>query len=269
MTIPITCPPRLSSGPPEFPGLTAASNWMSPRSVLPSGVSTVRSRPEMTPERQRAEVAERVPHGVRLVAHLAAAAEHRRDDRLRGAVRDEHRDVVVGVGGDDPAVRPRAVDEGQPDRPRAVDHVERGQDRAARVDDHAGAESGAVRLSTTARAPRSGRARAGSAGRRAPRSPVPRAGPRSPCRRRRTRSLRRRPARPRAPTGRSPRGPRSPPRPPPRESPRSRSGGAGANGRPGGRLVGCGGRRLAGLCARRHPGHARAPDRCRFGEIIP
>ena len=51
---------------------------------------------------------------------------------------------LSGVGGDDLAVRPRAVDEGQPDRRRAVDHVERGQDRPTRVDDHPGAEPGAV-----------------------------------------------------------------------------------------------------------------------------
>src|SRR5262245_8996841 len=49
-TIRITGPPRLSSGPPELPGLTAASNWMRPRKVLPSFTSTDRSRPEMTPD---------------------------------------------------------------------------------------------------------------------------------------------------------------------------------------------------------------------------
>ena len=50
VTIPITCPPRLSSGPPELPGLTAASNWIRPCNVLPSFASVERSRPEMTPD---------------------------------------------------------------------------------------------------------------------------------------------------------------------------------------------------------------------------
>ena len=96
------------------------------------------------PGRQRADEAEGMPDGVRLVADLAGATEHRRDDRLGRALGHEHRDVVVGVGGDDLADRPCAVDEGQADRRRVVDHVKRGQDRTARVDDHPGAEPGPV-----------------------------------------------------------------------------------------------------------------------------
>src|SRR5206468_3589140 len=49
VTIPTTCARRLSNGPPELPGLTAASNWIRPCSVLPCGALTVRSRPETTP----------------------------------------------------------------------------------------------------------------------------------------------------------------------------------------------------------------------------
>jgi hypothetical protein len=48
-TIPATCPRSLISGPPELPGLTAASNWMSPAmSPARCRVST-RSRAETTP----------------------------------------------------------------------------------------------------------------------------------------------------------------------------------------------------------------------------
>ncbi len=47
-TMPTTTPPASSSGPPELPGLTDASNWMSPENV-PSAVRAVRSRPETTP----------------------------------------------------------------------------------------------------------------------------------------------------------------------------------------------------------------------------
>ena len=47
-TMPITRPWASSSGPPELPGLTDASNWMSPENV-PWSVSAVRSRPDMTP----------------------------------------------------------------------------------------------------------------------------------------------------------------------------------------------------------------------------
>ena len=48
--MPTTWPSRLSSGPPELPGLTAASNWIRPLSVWPVfGTVNERSRPETTP----------------------------------------------------------------------------------------------------------------------------------------------------------------------------------------------------------------------------
>ena len=49
-TIPITWPSRLTSGPPELPGLTAASTWIRPwRSGPLLGSWKDRLRPEMTP----------------------------------------------------------------------------------------------------------------------------------------------------------------------------------------------------------------------------
>src|SRR6266550_5200058 len=50
VTIPTTSPSRFTSGPPEDPGFTAASNWMSPASVRPDpGTCTLRFRPLITP----------------------------------------------------------------------------------------------------------------------------------------------------------------------------------------------------------------------------
>ena len=50
MTIPTTRPRRSNSGPPEFPGFTAASNWISSRrcSSLSDGANC-RSSPDTTP----------------------------------------------------------------------------------------------------------------------------------------------------------------------------------------------------------------------------
>src|SRR3954468_1623602 len=49
--MPITRPSRSSRGPPELPGLTAASIWMRPSMGLPPvGGLNDRSRPEMTPD---------------------------------------------------------------------------------------------------------------------------------------------------------------------------------------------------------------------------
>ena len=51
--MPTTSPRRLRSGPPEFPGLIAASVWSTPRIVseneAPSPAVMVRARPETTP----------------------------------------------------------------------------------------------------------------------------------------------------------------------------------------------------------------------------
>ena len=50
-TIPITWPSRLTSGPPELPGFTAASIWIRPPRRGPLfGSWKERFNPEMTPE---------------------------------------------------------------------------------------------------------------------------------------------------------------------------------------------------------------------------
>ena len=48
--IPITWPVASSSGPPELPGLIAASVWTTPEIVWPLGDWMSRSRAETTPE---------------------------------------------------------------------------------------------------------------------------------------------------------------------------------------------------------------------------
>ena len=51
VTMPTTWPSRLRSGPPEFPGLTAASIWISPcRTCELFGSWKDRPRPDTTPE---------------------------------------------------------------------------------------------------------------------------------------------------------------------------------------------------------------------------
>ena len=50
VTIPTTSPAALTSGPPELPGFTAASNWIRSRIVCtPPGARYWRSVPETTP----------------------------------------------------------------------------------------------------------------------------------------------------------------------------------------------------------------------------
>jgi hypothetical protein len=50
VTMPTTCPSIVTSGPPELPGLAAASNWIRLVSIfLPSGSRNSRFSPETTP----------------------------------------------------------------------------------------------------------------------------------------------------------------------------------------------------------------------------
>ena len=137
--MPTTCPARLSSGPPELPGLTAASNWMSPVRVCALGDRHRAVQPGHDAGAERVDQAERVPGGVHVVADLHAAAEHRRHDDARRLVGCEHGDVVVGLLGRDRRRRLRAVGERHLDRLGAVDDVPGGQDLAVGVDDDAGA----------------------------------------------------------------------------------------------------------------------------------
>ena len=138
-TMPATCPRSLISGPPELPGLTAASNWMSPEMSLGAraGQDPVQAGDD-TAGGGRGQ-AERVADRHHVVADREAAAEHRRHHRLRQLRRGQRGDVLLGVRAGDHGRRLGAVGVGDLDRVGAVDHVQRGEDGPVRVDDHAGA----------------------------------------------------------------------------------------------------------------------------------
>ena len=46
---PMTCPAESSSGPPELPGFSAASVWMAPEIVAPSGACRLRCSADTIP----------------------------------------------------------------------------------------------------------------------------------------------------------------------------------------------------------------------------
>ena len=143
-TIPMTRPYRSSSGPPEFPGLTAASIWMRPRRTGPpvSGWK-VRLQAGDDASAHRGVQAERVADDERLAADPDAAgvAEGRRDERIGRRLRLDDRDVVLRLTGHDDPSRGRPVGEGQLDGGRVGHDVEAGQDVAGVVDDDAGPEA--------------------------------------------------------------------------------------------------------------------------------
>ena len=87
VTMPTTCPARLSSGPPLLPGLTAASNWMSPDSVVPLPRSDARSVADTTPAVRLCGEAERVADGEDRVADRRRPRHHRGHHHLGQPVR--------------------------------------------------------------------------------------------------------------------------------------------------------------------------------------
>ena len=130
----------LSNGPPELPGLTAASNWIIPESVRPFAELESAVEPGDHPRGQRTDEAERVADGECLVADLRARAEHGRHDHRRQPARRQHGDVVGRVRRRDGCGRRGPVSEGDLDHGGALDDVKCGQDVALGVDDDPGAE---------------------------------------------------------------------------------------------------------------------------------
>ena len=96
VTMPTTWPALLSSGPPELPGLTAASNWMrcSSLRVALDGDRAVEGRHDAGGE--RVGEAERVAHGEDGRPDLHAAAEHGGHDGVGQPLRAQGRDVALG-----------------------------------------------------------------------------------------------------------------------------------------------------------------------------
>ena len=140
--MPITSPSGVISGPPELPGLAAASNWMRLVSIrLPSAFWYSRPSPEITP----AETDGPMPNGKPTATtgspgrspavERSVAAHEVVGDRFRL----QHREIVLGLRADHDGVGLQAVVEHDLDRFRAVHHVQVGEDDAGVDDHHAGA----------------------------------------------------------------------------------------------------------------------------------
>ena len=102
--MPTTSPSIVTSGPPELPGLTAASNWMrlvSARSPPRDRYS--RRRPETTPGRRRRPDAEREADRDDLVARreIGGRAQRRRRQVVGNCLGLKHGEIVLGSHADD------------------------------------------------------------------------------------------------------------------------------------------------------------------------
>ena len=114
--MPITWPREFRSGPPELPGLIAASVWMIPLIIRPFLARSERSRLLTIPDGQRPLQAERVAQRQDLLPdqHARRIAERHRDELVRRDLDLEHGHIVGGVGADDLGRVGRAVEERRP-----------------------------------------------------------------------------------------------------------------------------------------------------------
>ena len=174
---PITRPSPSTSGPPELPGLIAASVWIAPEMLkLVSDCDRAVDRGDHA-DRERLLLAERGADRRHRLADLdaRALAERQRAQLEALGVDLEQRDVRVRVGADDLGLDLVAVGELDVDLLRAPDrlalaggdHVGVGGDLALAVEHEAGAHPAAALARRARRRPRTARRRSP---RRAPRS---------------------------------------------------------------------------------------------------
>ncbi len=139
-TMPITWPSRLSSGPPELPGLTAASIWIKPVQILPAAggfEGTVEAGNDAGAH--RAVQTEGIADHVSLIPdlHGVQVAQSGGHELRRGLVCAQDGDVILRLRGGHLGGGLGAIREGQLDAGRVGDDVQGGEDVAAIVDDNA------------------------------------------------------------------------------------------------------------------------------------
>ena len=141
VTIPTTWPSRLTSGPPELPGLTAASTWIRPlmtgAAVRASG-TTGRGRTRRP--RSSSRTARTGCRRCRRRCRSASSSGCRASPRRRSAGRDRAGASAMSSSGCREATIASAVEPSGKvtfDGRCVPDDVERGEDRSLVVDDHA------------------------------------------------------------------------------------------------------------------------------------
>ena len=142
--MPTTSPSIVTSGPPELPGLAAASNWIRLVSVC---CAFGRAELALQARDDAGRADGPMPNG-KPTAITSSPGAGRRCERIVAACRSsgmrlraQHREVVLGLGADDRRLGLVAVGEGDLDALGAGDDVQVGQDGAVVDDDDAGADA--------------------------------------------------------------------------------------------------------------------------------
>ena len=140
--MPITSPREDTSGPPELPGLSAASVWITSSISRPLRARNERPSAEMTP----AVTVDSKPSGLPMAttswprrSFLESPSARMRQVARR--TRAQQRQIGVGVVAERARLHDAAFGVEQPHFLGALDHVAIGQHQAVRRDDDAGADA--------------------------------------------------------------------------------------------------------------------------------
>ena len=144
VTMPTTSPRAVTSGPPELPGLAAASNWMRLVSKrFPFGEKNSRRNPETTPALAEGPMPKGIADGDNLIAYgkVRGGAHGGRDQIVGNLMRLKHGQIMLRLHTGHGGVGFEPVSEHDLHPLGAEYHMEIGQDQAL-VDDHdAGADA--------------------------------------------------------------------------------------------------------------------------------
>ena len=145
--MPITSPREETSGPPELPGLSAASVWITSSISRPERARSERPSAETTPavtvELEAERIADR-DHQLAAPQPLGIAERRRRQGHRR--IDPHQREVGVGIVADHARRQAASLGGHQLDARGAADHVAVGQHQAVGRDDDARAGAGARRI---------------------------------------------------------------------------------------------------------------------------
>ena len=152
--MPTTRPPVSSSGPPELPGFTAASNWISPLmgSSLPGGVDW-RPSPDTTPALNEATRPRGLPTANTSSPTRSAdsASNGSRKNQAGRRGRRQNGDVPLPVHAGHGGGCPGAIREAEFNPPGAFDDVQGGKDVGLAVDDHSASHAKGILIARLVR----------------------------------------------------------------------------------------------------------------------
>ena len=143
--MPITSADDDTSGPPELPGLSAASVWITSSMVRPLTERIERPSADTTPAVTVGFEAERIAdRDHELAAAQALGIAERGVAQIARAIGPQQREIGVGIDAEHVGIGDKPFGVAQPDLFRRSDHMAVGQHQTIRRDDDAGTKPAAL-----------------------------------------------------------------------------------------------------------------------------